>query len=677
MSAKRSLVFILCLCQWVQPNALYAQDKPKSQFGKVSPTDFVLPSNPIIDSNAKAVILSDVGNIHFVGNQHNDLSYVLKKQTRIKIIDKKAFDLATVQVYRYIHKDGADKIDNISATCYNLENGRVVETKLDKHDIFETRYNEHHLVTKFTVPSVKEGSIIEYSYALTSEDIYSLPEWEFQSADNPCLWSELEVEIPQVYSYAVIRQGIHAYCIDKGERGAASYNITQQADISSGSSEKSSVLTVATLKHHWAIRDIPGINIEYYLSTPDNFIDKLQFQLAGSNNGYESQSITNTWKKMTEELLGESDFGLPLENDNDWLDDLVNKITANTSGQLSQAKAIYYYISSQFTCTNHNYHYLLARLQDVIQKRGGTVGDMNLLLIAMLRREHISADPVILSTTEHGYTFSQYPVDERLNYVIVRAKIDGKIYFLDAAHRQLGFGQLADNCYNGYSRIISNKDSGYVYLSADSLKETKTTMVIMTNGEKGGLEGSYQSTFGPQESYDTREEISRTGQKKYFSSIQTAYGDDLEITNTGVDSLDRLEDPLGIHYDFIIKQEANSPVFYFTPLLAEAYRRNPFQAADRKYPVEMPYAIDYSYLLNMEIPVGYKVEELPKSVKVALNVGDGSFEYLVSADATNIQLRTHVKLNRARFLPEDYASLRDFFAYIVKKESEQIVLKKK
>jgi hypothetical protein len=677
MSAKRSLVFILCLSHWLQHGALYAQDKPKFQFGKVSPADFVLPSNPIIDSNTKAVILSDVGSIHFVGNRNSDLSNVLKRQTRIKIIDKKAFGLASVELYQYIFKDGTDKVDNITATCYNLENGRVVETKLDKHDIFETRHDEHHLITKFTIPSVKEGSIIEYAYTLTSEYIYSLPAWEFQSADNPCLWSEFTVEIPQVYSYAVIRQGIHAYCIDKAERGAASYNITEKANISSGSSEKSSVLTVATLKHHWAIKDIPGVNIENYLSTPDNYIDKLQFQLAGSNNGYESESVTNTWKKMTEELMGESDFGLPLENDNDWLDNLVNKTTANTSGQLSQAKALYYFISSQFTCTNHNYYYLLTRLEDVIQKRGGTVGDMNLLLIAMLRREHISADPVVLSTTEHGYTFSQYPVEARLNYVIVRAKIDGKIYFLDAAHRQLGFGQLADNCYNGYSRIISNKDSGYVYLLADSLKESKTTMVIMTNGEKGGLEGTYQSTFGPQESYDTRDEIGRTGQKKYFSDIQTAYGDDLAITSPGVDSLDRLEDPLGIHYDFIVKQEANSPIYYFTPLLAEAYRKNPFQAADRKYPVEMPYAIDDSYLLNMEIPVGYKVEEIPKSVKVALNVGDGSFEYLVSADATNIQLRARVKLNRARFLPEDYASLRDFFAYIVKKESEQIVLKKK
>jgi hypothetical protein len=33
-------------------------------------------------------------------------------------------------------------------------------------------------------------------------------------------------------------------------------------------------------------------------------------------------------------------------------------------------------------------------------------------------------------------------------------------------------------------------------------------------------------------------------------------------------------------------------------------------------------------------------------------------------------------LKKANFNPEDYATLRDFFAYVVKKEAEQIVFKK-
>ena len=80
--------------------------------------------------------------------------------------------------------------------------------------------------------------------------------------------------------------------------------------------------------------------------------------------------------------------------------------------------------------------------------------------------------------------------------------------------------------------------------------------------------------------------------------------------------------------------------------------------------------------MNMEIPNGYQVDEIPKSAKVALNENDGIFEYLIQKGPTNIQMRVHLKLNKAFFPTDDYATLRDFFGYIVKKESEQIVFKK-
>ena len=112
-------------------------------------------------------------------------------------------------------------------------------------------------------------------------------------------------------------------------------------------------------------------------------------------------------------------------------------------------------------------------------------------------------------------------------------------------------------------------------------------------------------------------------------------------------------------------------------MLEEGYKENPFKAADRKYPVEMPYGFDETYIFNMEIPEGYVVDELPKSTKVTFNEDEGFFEYLIAADAGNVQFRSRVVLKKANFKPEDYATLRDFFAFIVKKQGEQIVFKKK
>ena len=42
-----------------------------------------------------------------------------------------------------------------------------------------------------------------------------------------------------------------------------------------------------------------------------------------------------------------------------------------------------------------------------------------------------------------------------------------------------------------------------------------------------------------------------------------------------------------------------------------------------------------------------------------------------------IQMRTRLRLNKAWFPAADYGNLRDFFAFVVKKEAETIVFKKK
>ena len=110
-------------------------------------------------------------------------------------------------------------------------------------------------------------------------------------------------------------------------------------------------------------------------------------------------------------------------------------------------------------------------------------------------------------------------------------------------------------------------------------------------------------------------------------------------------------------------------ILYFNPMLFQEQKDNPFSAAERYYPVEMPYCIDESYVLNMQVPEGYAVDEIPKNSRVLLNESDGMFEYLITANQNQLQMRTRLKLNKALFEPEDYQTLRDLYALYGKKTS--------
>jgi hypothetical protein len=61
---------------------------------KVKVEDFS-NSTKNIDTSKNAVILFDIGNLDFVGNSNNWVSYQYKKHIRVKINNKNGFGIAT------------------------------------------------------------------------------------------------------------------------------------------------------------------------------------------------------------------------------------------------------------------------------------------------------------------------------------------------------------------------------------------------------------------------------------------------------------------------------------------------------------------------------------------------------------------------------------------------------
>src|ERR1700722_640071 len=158
MISRRSiacLMPVLYLCLSQKPCFAQDRDKVKHTLDKISPADLVLPSTPIIDSNTHAVILSDQGEVHYIGNKKGWFSYVYTRHTKIKILDKTAFDLAKVVIaLRDVDKEG-DMLSNVQAAAYNLENGQIVQSNLDQKDVFYTKENKYYKSAKFSLPGVK------------------------------------------------------------------------------------------------------------------------------------------------------------------------------------------------------------------------------------------------------------------------------------------------------------------------------------------------------------------------------------------------------------------------------------------------------------------------------------------------------------------------------------------
>ena len=436
---------------------------------------------------------------------------------------------------------------------------------------------------------------------------------------------------------------------------------------------KNVVVTANTVNYRWAEKDLQPLKIENYFSSLTNYVDKLGFQLSGIYDGEDSASVLNSWKKISEYFLYDDDFKQAVSKENTWIKDLP-RFKDGESG-LDIAKDIYNFLQTNYTCVDDEDVFSYMDLYDVYKKQKGTVRGINLLLMAMLNNKGIYTEPVLLSTRDNGIMNPDYPLLDNFNYLICRTFIDGKVYLLDATNSVLGFGELSNKCYNGYARVIHATRSDSLYLFTDSLNETDISTLALVSDENGKISGTYKCIMGQTKSVDLREQMKTSNQGEYFKDLKKDYSFDIDMINTKIDSLDQKGLPVSVRYDLNFK--VNDDIVYFNPITPHAAEKeNPFKAAQRIFPVEMPYCTNKTYILNMQVPAGYKVDELPKSARVALNDNEGTFQYLIQQIDDHIQLVCKLKLNKATFEPDDYETLRNFFAFVVEKESEQIVFKK-
>src|SRR3954470_7994322 len=178
MRSKKKCFIILSILLYAFH--IQAQDKTSYKFGKVNPSDFNLSSSKT-DSGANAVIMSDIGSTSFEGNTKGFFTLVFTHYMRVRIMNKNGFNIGSHNIYLYHDEEGQyEKMSAIRGSTFNLENGVVVESKLDEKSVFSEKINKNYDSRKFTLPALKEGAIFDLEYTIRSPFSFLLKSWSFQ-----------------------------------------------------------------------------------------------------------------------------------------------------------------------------------------------------------------------------------------------------------------------------------------------------------------------------------------------------------------------------------------------------------------------------------------------------------------------------------------------------------------
>lgn len=653
----------------------FGQTKYPTKFKKVAMEDFT-PVSSVIDSSTDAVVLFDVASSDFEGNNAGDFSLIFKRHRRVLIKKRTAFDQATVSVplFSLGSSTTTEKLTDLQASTYYIDNGLIVEKKIEKTSILTEKVNRAVSLTKFTFPDVQQGCILDYSYVIKSPFYDRLKSWVFQGK-HPILWSEYTVTIPHLFDYVTTQYGYLPYNVDTLSKKFQNYTINVP-NTNAGMSSELYRFSGDAITNTWVIKNAPPFKDEPFVSTMDNHLTQVRFQLRAIL--YSESNIRNVvkdWPTTAEDLMKDEDFSKDIYSSNDWLNSQLATLSKDASG-LDLAMKIYAFVRDNYTCNDKDAQYLSQSLKKTFQEKSGNVADINLLLTAILRKAGLQAFPILLSTRDNGKVNDEVPLLSQYNYVISKLEIDGTVYLLDASESKAGFGHLTAACYNGTGRTI-DKMPYLVQLSADSVTNFNSINIKLKNGQDGKLTGNAYVQFGTFESIDYRNKYATSQPDEIVKSIGQEYSTIFKVSNLIMDDFKNYDAPLSMKYDLnTTGVDGDEEIIYFNPIITKGYTKNPFASASRLFPVEMPYCISDNYSLELEIPKGYSVDEIPKGARINFNDGEGIYEYLISKQDSIIKIRTKLFFKKANFPPDEYEVLRNFFGFIVKKQNEQIVFKK-
>ncbi len=640
-------LLVLCCCM-----ASYAQKSP-IKFGDIPMEDLKMTKYDK-DSSASAVVLEDYGvafvNIDAAGDPH----LVFDRHKRIKILKKEGLEWANASILTYHSGASEEKIANLKASAYNLENGKVVESKMAKDAIFKERVNNYYNRQKFTIPNVKEGSVIEYSFHETSDFYTRFPNWQFQ-ATIPTRHSEYWAMIPDVFDYQKYMQG-YVPVTTYEEKKAMSY------------------FSVTVNGYHYLCRNVPAFKVEPYMTTEDDYVSKMNFALAYINYTSYQKEVMGTWQKFNDDLLEDESFGKVISGSG-FLKDKVEELTAGLTDPMQKIAAISNYIKTNIEYDGEEDFYAFP-LRKIMDKKKGTSGDINLLFASMLQKAGFETDMVMLSTRDHGLIRTQFPMRAQFNYVICAVKLEGKTILLDATEKYLPYDVLPSRCLNGQGLVISKTNHGWIDVTS-KVKAKTIVSASMTLNAEGELKGQVTYSRDGYDAQQMRESYNKEGEGGYVQAF--AKTKQWQIEKTEFQDVKELGKQVKEIHDVTIAEHISpaGDVMYVNPFITGQLNENPFKSETRTYPVNYGSLQENMYLLQLTVPEGFSVDELPKSQIYALPQNAGKYVFSATQVGNKINLNSTLQINKSTFTQAEYPVLREFYNQIIAKQAEQIVLKKK
>lgn len=641
---------ILSLAATLAAVSLLQAQKPDYRFGKVSEEELRMERYDR-DPDAEAVVLcEEVRTYYLIGNQFTRMTdYFI----RIKVLKAEGKEYADINLPYVFQREN---YANLDAVAYNLVDGKIVKTPLKKQYLFREQVGDEQWMLKFSIPEVREGTVIEYRYRMNSDFVTYIPSVVVQH-DIPTVRMKATVEIPEYLRFNV------------NTKGYLSINMRENtiAGRIAGTDVPYNVREITTEG-----RDIPALKKEPFVWNRNEFRSMIDFELSQIAMPFSDvQNFSLTWKDVNE-ALAETDFNSNIRMGNPFKEETAAIVARNLAPRQTLHELLR--LVQSHMKWDGKYRLMSSSPRNAADKGTGNSAEINSVLMAAVKDAGFDVVPLLLNPRSRGRLPLAHPSFDGISTFILRVTLDdGKFAYLDGTDPDSDVDLLPTDLLVDRARIYGvSGDVGWCDLSRLAPGNTHINMTLGFDPElsvHGRITERYTNVpaLRCSSAYsDARSE------EEYVEALEEEHHIRIDsLTINGLRSAHLTQE-----FTMTREPETAGDFIYLNATIIPFLTENPFKSPERKYPVEFDNPASYTMQGVLRLPEGYVVEELPRAVRLNAFNGDITCSYIVQAANGAIQFRMQFKQKRLILQPGEYADLQAFYGAVVNMCNGKIVLHK-
>ena len=630
-----ALVTFFLTCQVAYPQMEFPS------FGNFSAEEIGL-KHCSFDPDAEAIILLDKA----VVNYDDDYHLITERRIRIKILNEKGLGRANI-IIPFYHKDDIEYLSKIEAYTFNYEGpGNLSRSAVEKKSIYTEKQNSYYSLVKFAMPAAKAGSIIEYHYVSTMKHYGYLEEWRFQS-DLPTLTSS--------YLLQIIPSAEFAYTVQKKtDLFIQVKNMPDQGRV------------------YFEMNNIPALRIEPYMDASRDYLQKVIFQLAGYVSRYGSkQNVNTTWRSAALEMMTDKGFGAQL--DKDLKIDEIKGLTLLESSQIGKLRTIYEFVKKNISWNGYDGKYAPDGLKAVWDRKKGSAGEINLLLVNLLISAGIEAYPVLAAERDFGKVDTTYPYLDRFNKTVAFAIADGKQFLLDATQENCPVGLTPYPLLNTTAFLVDKKIYNLIKIAPGN-KGYKNVIAVKGTMDEKGLITAEANVKSYEYARQLRLDAVKRDKRKFINdNFQKPY-EGLAIDSFLIIPPENDSIPLEQVVQYKHQLNESGGFIFFNTNLFTGVEKNPFLSSIRFTNVNFGYPYNVAVEEKIKLPAGIKIE-LPEDKLIISD--DNKIQAVRQVSFENGELKVLIRfIQTTTLIPADgYKNMKEFYKKMTDMLNEPIVMK--